>query len=37
MGGWLGRGHTLIKEGGGGRDRRFMDRKPGKGITLKCK
>jgi len=29
--GWMGRGNTLIEEGG---DRRFMDRKLGKGITF---
>jgi len=33
-GGWLGRGSTTVKEGRGGWDRGFMDRKPGKGIAF---
>jgi len=30
----LGGGETLIQEGGGGWDRRFMDEKPGQGLTF---
>jgi len=30
----IGWGNTLIEEGGGGWDRGFMNRKPGKGITF---
>jgi len=33
-GGWLGRVHTLIEEGGVGGDRGLMNRKWGKGITF---
>jgi len=32
--GYLGRGNTIIKEGGEGWDRVLMEGKPGKGITF---